>query len=66
MNDRQVIRTFEKGWGQRLAIMAFMVVAAAVLFGVLVHGFRGRHFRRDAAALQPVDVPTKPYTAPSI
>jgi hypothetical protein len=40
-------------------------VVAAVLFGVLIHGFHGSHFRRDAAALHPIDIPTKPYTAPS-
>jgi len=37
-----------------------------VLLGVLFNGFHGRHIRRDAAALQPVDVPTKPYTRPSL
>jgi hypothetical protein len=66
MNDRQVIRTFEKGWGQRTAVMAFVLVIGILLFGVLVNGFRGRHFRSDAAALHPVDVPLKPYTVPSI
>ena len=66
MNDRQVIRSFEKGWGQRTAIIAFILVVAAVLFGVLINGFHGRHFRRDAAALHPIDIPTKPYTAPSL
>jgi hypothetical protein len=66
MNDRQVIESFEKSWGQRTAIIAFIVVVAVVLFGVLAHGFYGRHIRRDAAALQPVDVPTKPYTRPSL
>lgn len=66
MNDRQVIKSFEKGWGQRAAIIGFIVVVAAVLLGVLFNGFHGRHIRRDAAALQPVDVPTKPYTRPSL
>jgi hypothetical protein len=63
MNDRAIVRSFEKGWGQRLGIMALAVLVAAVLV-VVGMGFKGRHIARSAAALTPVTIPTTPV-APS-
>ena len=61
MNDRAIIRSFEKGWGQRLGIMALAVIVGAVLV-IVGMGFRGRHIASSARALTPVTLPTAPAT----
>ena len=58
MDDRAIIKSFEKGWGQRAAILGFAVVMLAILIAALFFGFRGRHIARNAAALTPVKVLT--------
>jgi hypothetical protein len=55
MNDSQVMsksqRLDEMGNGKRTAIILAAVLLLCALVGVLVFAFRGRHIRRNAAAM---------------
>ena len=59
MNDSDVIKSFESGWGRRF-LVAGVAVLVAVLIGVVIWGFRGRNISRNASALTPVTAPASP------
>lgn len=63
IDDRDIIKSFESGWGKRL-LMVGLAVAVVVLIVFVAWGFRGRHIAQNAAALTPVSIPTNP-DAPS-
>jgi len=60
MDDRAVIESFEKSWGQRLGILAIALVIVGVLVGLVFMGFHGRRIEQGAEALTPAKVPTQP------
>jgi hypothetical protein len=68
MNDRALIRSFEKGRGTWMVVVLLAVAAVAILIGVVASGFKGRHISRNAAALtEPLDnspQPAAPTPAP--
>ena len=56
----------EMGNGKRTTIILVAVLALAALIGVLIVGFRGRHIRRNAAAMAtPVGQTLGPRVSPS-
>lgn len=67
MNDSRVTSLGQKlgevGNGKRTAIIVLAVLLVSALVGVLVFGFRGRHIRRNAAAMvAPVPRAAQPVT----
>jgi flagellar basal body-associated protein FliL len=53
-NDRamdDMVKKLNTGRGRRVTIMVLAVLAVAVLIGVVVAGFRGRHISQNAAAM---------------
>jgi hypothetical protein len=47
----EMVRKAEVGRGKRVAILVVAAVLVAVLVGVVVVGFRGRHISQNAAAM---------------
>jgi hypothetical protein len=47
----QMVKKVKIGRGRRVAIAAVAVIVVALLLGVVVVGFRGRHILRDSAAM---------------
>lgn len=64
MNDRAIIRSFETGWGRRVAILAAVIAVLALLLGVVIYGFRDRRIRRNTDALTHTHETTTPATTP--
>lgn len=54
----------EIGNGKRIAIILLALLLVSALIGVVVFGFRGRHTRRDSAAMvAPVPRAVQPVTS---
>jgi serine acetyltransferase len=47
----QMVKKVKIGRGRRVAIAAVAVIVVALLLGVVVVGFRGRHILRNSAAM---------------
>lgn len=47
----QIVKKVKMGRGKRVAITAVVVIVVALLLGVVVAGFRGRHILRNSAAM---------------
>ena len=67
MNDSRVMSLGQKlgelGNGKRTAIILLAVLLVSALIGVVVFGFRGRHIRRNSAAMvAPVPKAAQPVT----
>ena len=52
----QMVKKVKAGRGRQVAIAAVAVIVVALLLGVVVVGFRGRHILRNSAAM-PTPVP---------
>jgi hypothetical protein len=56
----EMVRKVKIGRGRRVAITAVAILVVALLLGVVVVGFRGRHILRNSAAMTtPVPVSAK-------
>jgi hypothetical protein len=56
----QMVKKVKAGRGRQVAIAAVAVIVVALLLGVVVVGFRGRHILRNSAAMTtPVPVSAK-------
>jgi uncharacterized membrane protein affecting hemolysin expression len=56
----EILKRTERGRGRRVAIMVCAVIVFAVMIGVVVVGFRGRHISQNSAAMtKSVAAPTK-------
>ena len=69
MNDSRVMSEGQKlgemGNGKRTMVILIAVLVVSALIGVLVIGFRGRHIRRNAAAMTaPVGEMVGPRVSP--
>jgi hypothetical protein len=62
MDDRAIIRSFEKGWGPRAGFLAFAVFVVGALIAFLIVGFHNRHISQNAAALTAAPAVTTPAT----
>jgi flagellar basal body-associated protein FliL len=66
----EMVRNTKIGRGRRVAILVAAVVLVAVLIGVVVAGFRGRHISQNAAAMTtpvaaaPAKVAWRPWWLP--
>ena len=47
----QMVKKVKIGRGRRVAITAVAILVVALLLGVVVAGFRGRHILRNSAAM---------------
>jgi hypothetical protein len=47
----EMVSKVKTGRGRRVAIMVAVVILVALLLGVVVAGFRGRHILRNSAAM---------------
>ena len=47
----QMVKKVKIGRGRRVAIAVVAVIVVALLLGVVVVGFRGRHIARNSAAM---------------
>jgi len=57
----KMVSNVKIGRGRRVAIAAIAVIAVALLLGVVVVGFRGRHTLRNSEAMTtPVPASTNP------
>ena len=66
---RVMVKASKTGRGKRVAFMVMAVLAVAVLFTVVVAGFRGRNIQQNAAAMTTpvapaVKVATRPWWVP--
>ena len=52
MNDRALIHSYEAGFsGRAWAILAVVVLAASIVVGAVIVGFRGQDVKKGAASL---------------
>jgi hypothetical protein len=59
--DRAVMHSLETGRGRRVVVLLAALVAVALVLWAVAAGFRGRHFTRNAGALQRAyETPTQP------
>jgi len=67
MNDREVIRSFESVSSTKVVlIIALLLIAVAVVIGVVVSGFHGQEVKKSAAAVtESVTAKPAPTTAPA-
>jgi len=47
----EIVSKVKSGRGRRVAVAALAVILVALLLGVVVVGFRGRHILQDSAAM---------------